>query len=388
MTKYSHTRLDCFRKCPLKYRFQYVDKIPSPFRANDSTFTGSAVHATMEKIYKDRCAGKEDSLDDALDFLNSKWDAEYDYDGILHPRPDLQPEWYRGNAVDMVTRYYNNVFVRDDMKILGLETDDTLELPDGNGYYIRIDKLGWKDGTYYVCDYKTDRRRKTQEAADADDQLAMYALWVLRNRPDAKDIRLVWQLLQFDGEDATAVSVRTPEQLDKLERDTVDLIAEIESTEDFEPRKGRLCEYCDYRGMCPAMAPPRVITVEDGAKLVDEHVGNDAKIKELRGRNEQIEADLARLSEENGMAAVAGTEKEARVTRTKKVTWPRRFDAVEDLLREKGEYGKYVSFQKKALTDDVRDGTADPEVAALARVTDSYSVRFAKRSGKGGDETD
>ncbi len=42
--------------CPLKYRFQYVDKIPRPWRVAAMAF-GSSVHAAVEWFHRERLAG-------------------------------------------------------------------------------------------------------------------------------------------------------------------------------------------------------------------------------------------------------------------------------------------------------------------------------------------
>ena len=43
----SVSQVNAYLACPLKYRFQYVDKIPRPWRAAAMAF-GSSVHAAVE----------------------------------------------------------------------------------------------------------------------------------------------------------------------------------------------------------------------------------------------------------------------------------------------------------------------------------------------------
>ena len=45
------------------------------------------------------------------------------------------------------------------------------------------------------------------------------------------------------------------EQLDELRRQTISLIDNIESQTEFAPRKTRLCDWCEYKEMCPAQSP-------------------------------------------------------------------------------------------------------------------------------------
>ena len=112
---------------------------------------------------------------------------------------------------DNVIKGYFDKYKDDKMTILGLETQDKLNLSDGNFWHVRIDKLGCDDkGNYYVMDYKTNARMKDQEEADEDRQLAMYSFWVKDKFKDAKSVKLVWHMLAFNKE---VVSERTEKQL-------------------------------------------------------------------------------------------------------------------------------------------------------------------------------
>jgi hypothetical protein len=63
-------------------------------------------------------------------------------------------------------------------------------------------------------------------------------------------VRLVWHYLLRDQ---VRVSTRTPEQLDALRGRTIELIERIESEQEFAPRPGSLCTWCEHNDVCPAM---------------------------------------------------------------------------------------------------------------------------------------
>jgi hypothetical protein len=52
----SVSQVNAYLACPLKYRFQYVDKIPRPWRVAAMAF-GSSVHAAVEWFHRERLAG-------------------------------------------------------------------------------------------------------------------------------------------------------------------------------------------------------------------------------------------------------------------------------------------------------------------------------------------
>ena len=121
--------------------------------------------------------GKYVSEEEFIDYYNVNWKANYVKDGIKHTDENYGEDYFRLQGEGMLARYYRDIYQNDDIAVLGVETDDTLTLPDGNTFYIRIDKLAYRDEVYYVCDYKTDQKPKEQAVADADQQLAMHAAW-------------------------------------------------------------------------------------------------------------------------------------------------------------------------------------------------------------------
>ena len=64
-----------------------------------------------------------------------------------------------------------------------------------------------------------------------------------------KGVRLIWHYLSFNKK----INIkRTNEQLEKLKKDTIELIKGIETTTDFYPTKSPLCHWCEYKPICPA----------------------------------------------------------------------------------------------------------------------------------------
>src|SRR5713226_4450855 len=61
--------------CPLKYRFQYVDKIPRPWRVAAMAF-GSSVHAAVEWFQRERFASRVPDLTEVLKVFDADWYAQ------------------------------------------------------------------------------------------------------------------------------------------------------------------------------------------------------------------------------------------------------------------------------------------------------------------------
>lgn len=52
MAIYSHSKLETFENCPLRYKFAYIDRIKREEEGIEA-FLGSRFHEVMEKLYKD-----------------------------------------------------------------------------------------------------------------------------------------------------------------------------------------------------------------------------------------------------------------------------------------------------------------------------------------------
>jgi len=245
MTRYSHSKLSQYENCPFAYNLHYNEGYDSPYETIEA-FLGSRVHETLEKLYRDLENDKLDTLQELLDYYEDRWNGEW-HDGVINTssQNDLA---HHDKGVCCIENYYNRFHPFDQIAIAGLETDEEMVLPDGNTWSVRIDKFGFRGDTFYVCDYKTANRMKSQYDADTDRQLAMYARWVRQRYGKDKKVKLVWHMLKFNKD---VESTRTNFELDILVDGVMREIREIESSKDWPTRVSPLCNWCVYRHKCP-----------------------------------------------------------------------------------------------------------------------------------------
>lgn len=384
MTKYSITQLNCYRECPYKYKLKYIDDIDDPFRSTDATFLGSRCHEALEALYKARMDGKTLSEEEFLDYYNANWKAKYAKEKVMHVDENYSEDYFRLQGEGMLSRYYRDIFLKDDMTVLGVETDDELLLPDGNSYYVRIDKLAYRDGIYYVCDYKTDKKAKSQSVADEDEQLAMYAVWVRQKFPNAKDVKLIWHMLRFDGDKATVESSRSPEQLNNLVEEIVALIKEIEAAEEFPVGKNPHCDYCTYKSICPKYVPPKVLTIEDGIKLVDDLVEKQNERNRLNRDIKGIQVELVKIAETEHCDVIAGSSVDAPIERNRTIDSDNSdWEHFRMKVSEMGEEDEYLMPNHSRIGALVKRGELDPELEKYLKIEDKISVgRLKARMNK------
>lgn len=327
MVSYSHSRLGTFQQCRYRYKLKYIDKVKAEIPATVETFMGSLVHTALEKLYKDLQFQKLNTKEDLLDFFDQQWDATWD-DNILIAKAEYTSHNYRDMGKKFIADFYDHYKPFNHLRTLGLETEDRLDLGNGHQYHIRIDRLATDgNGTYYVCDYKTNSKLKAQGELDEDRQLAMYSLWVKQQFGDCQVVKLVWYFLAFDKE---MVSERSEEQLSKLKQEVVDLIGEIECCTEYPTNVTALCDYCEYRGMCPAFKhkaeleakTPEEYSEDDGLLLVDEYAKWDSLEKEAKKRKEELQEELISFAGQHEVEAIYGSEKRVAIRPYTKWSYP------------------------------------------------------------------
>ncbi len=250
MPVYSISRIATFEKCPLKYRFRYIERIKPEIPTTIEAFMGSRVHDALEKLYREKSRGRVMTQDRLLGYYHRVWDKKWE-DAILIVKPGLTADDYRKKGEEQLEDYYARHFPFDEGIIRGLETWARLALDaDGKyGFNIRIDRLMEReDGLFEVHDYKCGSHLDTQDKLDQDRQLAIYSLWVRERFAGCRDVRLVWHYTAHGRE---MESWRTGEQLAALKSEILERIKTIEAAAEFPARVSRLCDWCEYRTICP-----------------------------------------------------------------------------------------------------------------------------------------
>ncbi len=329
MVLYSHSRISTFQQCPYRFKLKYIDKVKPEVEQTVEAFMGTIVHDTLEKLYKDAGFHKLPSKQELLMYYNALWAKNWSK-AIAVVRKDYSPENYRMMGEKYVADYYGRHYPFDQAKTVGLEQRILIDL-DGDGRYKLqgyIDRLAYLgDGSYEIHDYKTSSRLPLREYLKEDRQLALYALAVLKNYPNAKDAKLVWHFLKFDED---IVLKKTEEELEELRKSVISDIREIESAREYPTKTSTLCDWCEFRPVCPEWA--HVVRTEsmslkdfvkdDGVALVNSYAELTEKKKEIEERMDEIKARLIAFARDSGVTTVAGSGQSARIWSAEKYRFP------------------------------------------------------------------
>lgn len=375
---FSHSRLSCFEQCALKYKFRYLDRIETEEMQSVEAFMGTLVHATLEKLYRDVQFQKPVSLEELLSFYDAEWKKGWNASIVINK--EYEEENYRKMGEKYLSDYYKKHFPFDQSRTIALEKRVTIDL---NGIKMQgiIDRLAYTDnGVYEVHDYKTSLSLPTQGDFGNDRQLALYSIAVRNDYPDAKEVRLVWHYLAF-AKDVTVI--KTVEELEKLKRETSELIRKIQFSKEYPARVSKLCDWCEFMPICPQWS--HVLKTKElalneylndpGVALVNKYVELQARRKKLLEdidlETDKVKDAILEFSRKEDSETIAGSEFTARVKVFPKVTIPPRGEAKRDVLEKLiKSYGKWEDVSELSpflLSRILEEGPWPPEFAQQVR---------------------
>lgn len=240
----SPSRVGDFLACPLLYRLRSIDRLPEP--ASPAAARGTLVHRVLELLFDLPAAERTPQRAD--DLLEPAW-AE-----LSAAEPALaevhSEEWWV-SCREVIARYFA---LEDPQRLEPAERELYVETLTDSGLLMRgvVDRVDRAaDGAVRIVDYKTSRSPGEAYEATALFQLKFYAYVLWRTQG------VVPALLQLIYLGNSEVLRYAPEEQELLaaERKVQAVWSAIREATDagvFEPRRGRGCDWCAHRALCPA----------------------------------------------------------------------------------------------------------------------------------------
>lgn len=243
----SISQVNTYLGCPLKYRFQYVDRIPRPWRVAAMAF-GTSVHAAVEWLHKERLAGRSPELTDVLKVFDADWYAQNVEPLVFSERESREGLAEKGRA--MLQLYVESA---TGVKPVAVEQPFELDLADPEtGEVLEVRLRGVIDlveeGDVLV-DLKTAGRTLESGGLERHLQLSTYALAFLLLRGRMPKLRLDMLLKTAKPRLERHETTRSVEDLSWTARLIREVSLAIE-TEHFFPNPSWRCTECEYYAHC------------------------------------------------------------------------------------------------------------------------------------------
>jgi putative RecB family exonuclease len=248
-TSLSPSKVSSFKDCALAFRLSVIDRLPEP--PSPHAAKGTLVHRALQLLM-----WEEDPVDRTLPAAMAKLaravpeilDGE-EYAAL--PWAEGEREQFVADAGGLIQNYFR---LEDptSVQVLGTELRMSVEIGSLRLSGI-IDRLDLdQDGELVVTDYKTGRAPSANYEQSRLGGVQFYAFLceqVLGRRPARV------QLLHL-REPLSISSVPSDQSIRGLQQQTTAIWAAVEQAcerEDFRPKPGRLCDYCAYHELCPAV---------------------------------------------------------------------------------------------------------------------------------------
>jgi putative RecB family exonuclease len=231
----SYSRLSSYDKCPRKFKLVYVDGNVAP--SGRAAQVGKLVHEVLADYMREKTALGGVHKPDFGDILSRLPKVS----GQLIGEKEITQEITAGD-IDVFVRGFCTLYPEiDASQVAGIEEE---KLFDINGYKVKgILDLVLRDaeGNLEIIDYKTGRPGYVDDL-----QLIMYSMPYFNDGPH-QAINATFAFLK----EPSLKKVRINRSMSNNTRDVVmGKVQEIETDEQFERRRGPLCNYCEVRHLC------------------------------------------------------------------------------------------------------------------------------------------
>ena len=242
--RWSATRLKTYLTCPRQFRYAYVDGIPSVPTA--PLVFGRTLHEAL-------CFGHERQMQEGrlptvvemLAHFDSLWQGSLAKEQPFFRSGAPTPEQLETTGHEILRAYLSNP--HNAISPLAAELAFEVEVGDIRLAGI-VDRVDEGEAGLILVDFKSGTRKPKEADLASDLQFTIYAFAIGRmmGRP-------VERVVHYHLRDGSRFDVMpTDEQFAWLLDEVVPHVAGAVAREEFAPRAGFWCNWCDYRELCRA----------------------------------------------------------------------------------------------------------------------------------------
>jgi len=236
MLTVSISKINSFLSCPLKYKMNYIDRIPKEARPTPHLNFDRSIHFALREFHE-RLDKKTLKASPFRSILADNWiDSGYsDWDELQR---------FKNRAQLLLDDYFN--------KLSGLENPIMFETTarwsiDNLDVAVQIDRVDeLSDGKLEIIDYKTGKKIPDERVL-SEDMTLMNLFLAANQRWPGKVAKATYHFISAGKKLSLSPN---SEQIESHTKKMKELAHQIESA-DFEPNKGALCNWCEFYGPCP-----------------------------------------------------------------------------------------------------------------------------------------
>lgn len=241
----SPSSMGTFKQCPLRFKYSRIDGLTEP--PTSATMLGNFVHDVLEQFY--HLESNLRTQQSAREIARHYWDEKWESNVATLNLSSAQVREFRWSAWWCIDNLWK---LEDPFTVdpTGIEHELVGEV---GGVQIKgfVDRYSVSESGLVISDYKTGKKPNPRYASDKFFQLLVYAA-ALESFGFGTTSEV--ELLFLKESSRLRMSV-TP----SLISETVANIQKIKAAVDercrsgnFEPIKSKLCDWCNFKSICPA----------------------------------------------------------------------------------------------------------------------------------------
>lgn len=249
MDHLSSSQITLYLMCGLKYRYQYIDKLPKPFRPSALAF-GSAVHSALSWLHDQRIKGTGVSPAMLYKVFDADWYCQ---------RTDAEIRFKDGEQemnLAVLGKEFLAMYLREpEKKLRGSEIPFTVPLVDqATGEALEVNLEGYFDlveADDTIVEFKTSAQTLSLSDIDSRLQLTAYSYaYELLHRKLPRGIKVVNFVKAKKPRLEVVETKRTRDDHHGFFEVAREVLKGIKS-EVFTPRPSFICKECEYANVCP-----------------------------------------------------------------------------------------------------------------------------------------
>ncbi|MDO8627367.1 MAG: hypothetical protein Q7K42_02795, partial [Candidatus Diapherotrites archaeon] len=186
---------------------------------------------------------------------------------------------------------------------------------------------------------------------------------------------------------------------EQLKKKLIALINKIEATERFETKVSPLCNYCEFKHICPAWTHQEMIEKleekqykkEEGVMLADEYAGVFRKkqllLLEVEEKLEKLKQEIFAYAEQHKFEVIIGSNSRIKIKTTEKLRFPAKSskerEKLEQLIKKHNLWNQLTELDTAKLLSLIEEGELDKKISKeLQKFAQKYETKSIYLSKK------
>jgi len=243
MLKLSPSKISTYRQCPFKYKCESDYQIRKAYKKDtpDLIF-GNLIHGCLNDFFK-RTKPENRNFQTLRQLFKEKFKKNFEkHRKIFKTKENII------KYVEEAKKQFKNFIKSKLTKGIPFLTEDFPKYQYSSDLELRgkFDRVDLISDELTLIDYKTGKIRDDKEE-DNKFQLNFYEYLLNKKYPKYK----VYKKILFYLKENKPVSYKPVENLDLIEKEIINYADIIKNDKELKPKRNSLCNYCDYKEICP-----------------------------------------------------------------------------------------------------------------------------------------